>query len=86
MIEGRGCFWGDFNWVLYFGMAIGNEKLGIGNNEQSRHASPSPVPNRKMGEFLRVTETSPLIEPTEVVVTSRDVQFAQPVISAHGTN
>lgn len=53
-------------------------------NEKSRSVSSSPKPERKFGEFLRVTETTPLIDPTEVVVVTRDVQFAQPVLSKYG--
>ncbi len=45
----------------------------------------SPSPNRRKGEFLRVTESSPLIDPSEVVVATREVQFATSVVSQHGT-
>lgn len=69
----------DFNGRFWYG--LGNGKSAAGN-EQSQIAASSP--KRKIGEFLRVTETSPLIDPSEVVVTSRDVQFALPVVSTHG--
>lgn len=72
-------------WYFAFLVRIGNGKLAVGNGGQSRSVSASPNPVRKVGEFLRVTESSPLIDPSEVLVTSRDIQFAQPVISQYGT-
>lgn len=39
----------------------------------------------KQGEFLRITESAPLVQPSQVVVETRDVQFAQPVLSSQGT-
>ncbi|CAL8080561.1 unnamed protein product [Orchesella dallaii] len=66
--------------------ATGDGKLSIGaKGGQSDSASPSPA-RRKQGEFLRVTESSPLIDPSEVVVNETpEVHFAKLVISPYGT-
>ena len=66
-----------------FASGVGNEKLGAGNGK-SRSVSASPNPVRKIGEFIRVTETSPLIDPSEVQITSSSIHFAQPVVSKYG--
>ena len=66
----------------------GQGRLGIflnGDKSISRSYSVSPSPVRRKGEFLRVTESAPLVDPSEVVVATRDVQFAQPVVSQYGT-
>jgi len=59
-----------------------NGKLGASNGK-GRSVSASPNPVRKVGEFLRVTETSPLIDPSEVHVIPRSIHFAQPFVSQY---
>jgi hypothetical protein len=64
----------------------GDGKLSVGSKlGRSMSASPSAT-RRKQGEFLKVTESSPLVEPSEVLVVTRDVQFAQSVLSPYGTH
>lgn len=61
----------------------GSGRLQVQGTKVSRSASMGGRP--KEGEFLQITQSSPLVDPSEVVVTSRDIQFAQAVLSPHGT-
>lgn len=72
--------------MLYkYGHCLGDGgKLSVGDNE-GQTSSPSPAPRRKQGEFLRVTESSPLIDPSEVVVETTEVHFAKIICSPYGT-
>ncbi len=56
-----------------------------GKGAQSVSTSPSPAARRKQGEFLRVTESSPLIDPSEVTVETTQVHFAKIICSPYGT-
>jgi len=68
-------------------IGLGDGKLLVGSKVgRSVSASPSAPRRIKQGEFLKVTESSPLVEPSEVVVVTRDVQFAQSVLSPYGIN
>ncbi|XP_035704307.1 uncharacterized protein LOC110844861 isoform X9 [Folsomia candida] len=59
----------------------GSGRLQVQGTKVSRSASMGGRP--KEGEFLQITQSSPLVDPSEVVVTSRDIQFAQAVLSPH---
>lgn len=69
------------------GPCLGDGKLSVvgGKGTQSVSASPSPAARRKQGEFLRVTESSPLIDPSEVTVETTQVHFAKIICSPYGT-
>lgn len=70
------------------GPCLGDGKLLSvvgGKGAQSVSASPSPAARRKQGEFLRVTESSPLIDPSEVTVETTQVHFAKIICSPYGT-
>ncbi|CAG7831461.1 unnamed protein product [Allacma fusca] len=55
----------------------------MSGDNKGRSNSVSPSPSRRKGGFLRVTESAPLVDPSEVVVATRDVHFAQPVVSQY---
>lgn len=81
-------WWGYCKYLVDLNSGGGGQgRLGIFLNggKISRSCSVSPSPVRRKGEFLRVTESAPLVDPSEVVVATRDVQFAQPVVSQYGT-